>query len=193
MAPPLPPTDKRMKRTPTVFPEVLPGEQGHGWQVEPQPGGTGIGGWTEIKTRRMAVPLTSDQQAENIRVHELAHAKWTPSRSTPPAICKRHGISMDALQRAEDMRVGYGLIESGVSGYALGALGEADFTNLRTQAAQLLAAGNPQARMLIAKQVAFATVSSAMTRDRDRLIGLADEVGGGEMRELVGQVAEAAE
>jgi hypothetical protein len=168
-----------MKRTPTVFPEVLAGEQGQGWHVEPHLGGDGVGDWTDGRAKQMGVPLDPEVQAQNIRAHELGHAKWTPTRSSPTTICKRHGISMEALQRAEDLRVGYGLIDSGVDSYALGALSEADFAALRKEGP--------------VKRLAFAVVSSAMTRDRDRIIELAEEVGGPEVGALVRQVAAAAE
>jgi hypothetical protein len=121
-----------MIRTPTVFPEILSGTAGQGWTVGPHAAQDGVGGWTDVRTRQMGVPLAPHIHVQNIRAHELAHAKWTPTRSSPPAICKRHGITMEALQRAEDLRVGYGLIDSGVTSYRLGALDESDFAALRT-------------------------------------------------------------
>ena len=155
----------------TVFPEILTGRAGQGWTVEGHAAQGGVGGWTDARSKRMGVPLDPTVQAQNIRAHELAHAKWTPSRLTPTALCTRHGVSMEALQRAEDLRVGYGLIDSGVTSYAEGAYREEEFAALRAAGTELIARGG-EAR--VAKQLAFAVTSVAMTQDRARLIALAD-------------------
>jgi hypothetical protein len=140
----------------------------------------------------MVVPVDATLAARNIRAHELAHATWTPTRS-PASICKANGVTHDALQRAEDCRIGYGLIDSDVPGYGLGTLTDEDVARLEKDGRQLLADHGDAIRDSIAKRLSFQTVSMAMTVDRARLIDLADKLGGEPMRSLVEHVAEAAE
>jgi hypothetical protein len=140
----------------------------------------------------MVVPVDATLAARNIRAHELAHATWTPTRS-PASICRAHGVSHDALQRAEDCRIGYGLIDSDVPGYALGTLTDEDVARLEQEGQQMLVEHGDAIRDTIARRLSYQVVSLAMTVDRTRLIDLADRIGGEPMRSLVEHVAEAAE
>ena len=181
-----------MNRTPTVFPESLPEGRGAGWRVRPHFGEGGPAAWTDLKSRQMSVPLDSTLSAQNIRAHELAHATWTPARS-PASICKRSGISFDALQRAEDCRIGYGLTDGEVPGYALGILTDDEVAKLEKDGQQLLEQHGDAIRDVIAKRLSFQVVSMAMTADKEKILDLADQFGGEPLRSLVEQVAEVAE
>jgi len=175
-----------------VFPESLPGERGVGWRVQPQLGQQNPAGWTDINKRQMVVPVDATLAARNIRAHELAHATCTPTRS-PASICRAHSVSHDALQRAEDCRIGYGLIDSDVPGYEVGTLTDEDIASLEKEGQQLLAEHGDAIRDSIAKRLSFQVVSMAMTVDRAWLVELAEKLGGEPMRSLIEHVAEAAE
>ena len=140
----------------------------------------------------MVVPVDVTLAARIIRAHELAHATWTPTRS-PASICSAYGVTHDALQRAEDCRLGYGLIDSDVPDYWSGTLTDEDVARLEQEGQQLLAEHGDGIRDSIAKRLAFQVVSLAMTVDRARLIDLADKLGSDPMRSLAKHVAEAAE
>ena len=181
-----------MNRTPNVFPESLPEGRGVGWRVQPHLGDGGPAGWTDIKRRQMNVPLDATMASRNIRAHELAHATWTPARS-PASICRSYGVSPEALQRAEDCRIGYGLIDSEVSDYGLGTLTDDDVARLEAEGQELLAQHGDTIRDALAKRLSFQVVSMAMTSDKARLVNLAERLGGDPLRSLVDQVAEVSE
>ncbi len=181
-----------MRRTPNVFPESLPAERGIGWRVQPHLADGSRAGWTDIKKRQMGVPLDASIASRNIRAHELAHASWTPAR-TPTSICKRAGVSYEALQRAEDCRIGYGLIDSGVADYSAGTLTDEDIAKLEAEGQRLVAEHGPSVLTALAKRLSLQVVSMAMTEDKDRILGLVERVGGEPLRALVENVAEVAE
>ncbi len=181
-----------MRRTPNVFPESLPAARGIGWRVQPHLADGSRAGWTDIKKRQMSVPLDATIASRNIRAHELAHASWTPARS-PTSICKRAGVSYEALQRAEDCRIGYGLIDSGVTDYVAGTLSDEDIATLEAEGKRLLVEHGPSVLTALAKRLSHQVVSMAMTEDKDRILGLAERVGGEPLRALVENVAEVAE
>ena len=181
-----------MRRTPNVFPESLPASRGIGWRVQPHLADGSRAGWTDIKKRQMSVPMDATIASRNIRAHELAHASWTPARS-PLSICKRAGVSYEALQRAEDCRIGYGLIDSGVTDYVAGTLSDEDIAQLEADGQRLLAEHGPAVLTALAKRLSHQVVSMAMTEDKDRILGLAERVGGEPLRALVENVAEVAE
>ena len=137
-------------------------------------------------------PVDATIASRNIRAHELGHASWTPARS-PTSICKRAGVSFEALQRAEDCRIGYGLIDSGVTDYAAGTLTEEDIARLEAEGQRLVAEHGPSVLTALAKRLSHQVVSMAMTEDKDRILGLAERVGGEPLRALVENVAEVAE
>ena len=141
-----------MRRTPNVFPESLPAARGIGWRVQPHLADGSRAGWTDIKKRQMSVPLDASIASRNIRAHELAHASWTPARS-PTSICKRAGVSYEALQRAEDCRIGYGLIDSGVTDYVAGTLTDEDIATLEAEGKRLLDEHGPSVLTALAKRL----------------------------------------
>ena len=181
-----------MRRTPDVFPESLPAARGKGWTVQAHLPGDGRAGWTDIKKRQMGVPVDATIASRNIRAHELGHASWTPAR-TPTSICKRAGVSYEALQRAEDCRVGYGLIDSGVTDYLAGTLTDEDIARLEAEGKRLLTEHGPSVLTALAKRLSHQVVSMAMTEDKDRILDLADRLGGATLRDLVANVADVAE
>ena len=181
-----------MRRTPNVFPESLPAARGKGWKVQSHLPGDGRAGWTDIKKRQMSVPLDATIASQNIRAHELGHASWTPAR-TPTSISKGAGVSYEALQRAEDCRIGYGLIDSGVTDYAVGTLTDGDIATLEAEGQRLLTEHGPSVLTALAKRLSHQVVSMAMTEDKDRILDLADRLGGATLRDLVANVADVAE
>jgi hypothetical protein len=181
-----------MRRTPNVFPESLPAERGIGWHVQPHLADGSRAAWTDIKKRQMSVPLDSSVASRNIRAHELAHASWTPARS-PTSVCRRAGISFEALQRAEDCRIGYGLIDSGVTDYASGTLTDDDLARLEADGHRLLDEHGKALLVALARKLSFQVVSMVMTEDKDRILDLADRLGGEPLRAIVENVAEIAE
>lgn len=75
---------------------------GRTWTVADSPTG---GGGTDTKRADMFAPLGSTETERMIRNHELIHARITPRTNAGDA-AKKHGVSVDALQWAEDYRVG---------------------------------------------------------------------------------------
>ena len=88
---------------PTVFPEVL--KDGSRYTVR-----SGHPASTDKLNRSIIVPYGMDPCDTFIRLHELGHAKWTPAVD-PAVTCKKYGVSMGALQAAEDCRVHIGLLQ----------------------------------------------------------------------------------
>lgn len=78
------------------LPEVVAPEPGP-WTVLHEPSG----GHASPEQRVFSAPLTADAWARAVRVHELAHCRWSPARPDPEA----HGVSLAALLAAEDARV----------------------------------------------------------------------------------------
>lgn len=112
---------------------------GHQWDVEPGPG--------SINTveRRLLVPLDASDSARHVRNHETAHAKITP-RHPAKVLAHKYGISMDALQAVEDLRVHRFLKHCGIA--RAGVLSQPEMDGLiqrchhsRREVALLLVAG----------------------------------------------------
>jgi hypothetical protein len=87
------------------LPEALPTRDGQDpekpWDVGEI---VGQGGRTDNPGRQMLVPLDNEDISRNIRRHEMGHGRWSPVEN-PNALAARHGVSVEALQRAEDLRV----------------------------------------------------------------------------------------
>lgn len=81
-------------------PAAIDGRQ---WTVSDAP--HGFSGGTDTKRADMFAPLASTPTARMIRNHELIHARITPRVNVSDA-AKKHGVTVDALQWAEDYRVG---------------------------------------------------------------------------------------
>ena len=86
------------------IPEALDGKI---WDVK-----TGSGSCDTV-SRIMRVPLGNSDADRFIRNHEMGHAKITP-RISPMKQCKKYGVSIDALQVCEDLRVHHFLENRGV-------------------------------------------------------------------------------
>jgi len=81
---------------------------GHPWVVR---SGTGS---CDTVDRKLLVPLSESDQDRFIRNHEVAHAKITP-RVPAYKQCRKFGITMEAMQAVEDMRVHHFLRKAGVA------------------------------------------------------------------------------
>jgi hypothetical protein len=81
---------------------------GHSWVVR---SGTGS---CDTVDRKLLVPLSESDQDRFIRNHEVAHAKITP-RVAAYKQCRKFGITMEAMQAVEDMRVHLFLRKAGVA------------------------------------------------------------------------------
>jgi hypothetical protein len=57
-------------------------------------------GMTELRERKMFVPLSARPEAKGIRQHELAHVKWTPKGKRFP-----RDIENSTIQQCEDARI----------------------------------------------------------------------------------------
>ena len=84
-----------MNLTCSPIPEALDGNK---WDVK-----NGSGSCDTV-SRVMRVPLGSSDADRFIRNHEMAHAKITP-RQSPKKQCEKYGVSIDAMQVCEDLRV----------------------------------------------------------------------------------------
>lgn len=64
-------------------------------------------GSTTPAEHRMALPLDAapDDGGRYTTLHELAHAKWTPSGASPHKLAKKHKCTVADLQFAEDFRI----------------------------------------------------------------------------------------
>ena len=91
---------------PTAFPEVL--KDGGDYRVLPGQPGQGV---TNRRTKTMIVPVADTDTDRFVRLHELAHAKWTPAED-PSAFCIKFKVDEDVLQAAEDCRIHLGLLSS---------------------------------------------------------------------------------
>jgi len=96
--------DNYMTRTSTPLPEAVDGRR---WDVQ-----EGSGSCDTVQ-REMRVPLGVDAASRSVRNHEMAHAKITP-RVSAIKQCTKFGVSMEALQVCEDMRVSLFLRSRGI-------------------------------------------------------------------------------
>jgi hypothetical protein len=76
---------------------------GRRWTVAGSPGD--LAGATDTKKANLFAPLSDTPTARLVRNHELGHARLTP-RMSADALCKRHGVTMEAIQWSEDSRIG---------------------------------------------------------------------------------------
>lgn len=88
-----------------IFPEALVGKRGEKWKVSEAPGWSGA---TEVGKKIMFIPGADDPIAHNIRLHELAHATWSPKENAL-MFARKWGVTPEAVQRAEDARIGIAL------------------------------------------------------------------------------------
>ena len=86
-----------MKRPKMSLPEAV---DGFGWTHQATPNS----GSVDLLNRVFCAPIEDTPEARFIRLHELAHARWTPRKSAASA-AKKACVSFDALQVAEDARI----------------------------------------------------------------------------------------
>ena len=98
-----------------ALPEAV---DGFGWTHQATPNS----GSVDLINHIFCAPIEDTPEARFIRLHELAHARWTPRTSATKA-AKKAGVSFDALQVCEDARIQLKLHGTGVNESALtGAL-----------------------------------------------------------------------
>jgi hypothetical protein len=118
-------------------------------------------GAMDPEQRIMSVPLGTSGGDRHVRAHELAHVKITPKVQAHKQ-CKKFGVTNDALQCCEDLRVHSYLHRCGVP--ATGILSQ------------------PEADVLIAKHkddlrsLATLLISSLFTADYPRLVATLEKV-----------------
>ena len=88
---------KNKKVVVSPLPEALDGDK---WQVAHT---DGMGGCS-TRHKRMMTPAGDNPRDEFVRLHEMAHARFTPKQN-PASLAKRNGISVDVMQVAEDARM----------------------------------------------------------------------------------------
>lgn len=74
-----------------------------GWVVNPAPLARGLA-YTDFSLHEMALPEGDSDQAKAVRVHEMVHARISPT-SVPQALIEQLGVSTNAIRIAEEMRV----------------------------------------------------------------------------------------
>lgn len=88
-------------QTNKVVPSAIDGRD---WQVNQE--NADMMGATDLKRAKMSAPRGDNATARMVRIHELMHAKITP-KTDPQKAAEAGGCSIDALQWAEDTRVGF--------------------------------------------------------------------------------------
>lgn len=76
-----------------------------GWEAIPTPLQRGAS-YTDFSTHEIAVPEGESPQAQAVRLHELIHARISPS-SVPAALMTQLGISPSSVRIAEEVRVNW--------------------------------------------------------------------------------------
>ena len=76
-----------------------------GWEAIPVPLHRGSS-YTDFASHEIAVPAGESPQAEAVRLHELIHARISPS-SVPAALMTQLGISPSSVRIAEEIRVNW--------------------------------------------------------------------------------------
>ena len=78
------------------LPEAIDGER---WSVDSssQPR-------VDLGKRQMFVPMSDSETDHHVRLHEMAHAKWTPKKS-PAKEAEKIGVTPELLQSCEDYRM----------------------------------------------------------------------------------------
>jgi hypothetical protein len=95
-----------MKTSNRPIPEAIDGLP---WTVTitpPSNHGSGIlYGVTDLGAHRMTLPPEEHPSARYVRLHELAHAKWTPRNVPPHRAAKLAKATITDVQAAEDLRI----------------------------------------------------------------------------------------
>jgi hypothetical protein len=117
---------------------------------------------TDTKGRTMLVPATDTDQGQYLRAHEMAHAKISP-RVHANALCKKHGITSDAMQVCEDIRVNSFLKSRRIDRF--GCIGSQDMCTALVK----MIASEP-------RKLAGLLLASECTDDYDRVEAAIDEI-----------------
>lgn len=83
-----------------AYPELLQNEQ---WSVEEDARRPRV----EFKRRTMSVPLSSSTADRFVRLHEMAHVKWTPRNKSAARCAAKLGCPEMFVQCAEDARMAF--------------------------------------------------------------------------------------
>jgi hypothetical protein len=92
------------------LPEAIDGER---WSID-----TSSQAQVNLESRQMFVPLSDSAADHYVRLHEMAHVKWTPNKS-PHKEAHKIGVSHGLLQSCEDYRMHYLLAEQAKMGREL--------------------------------------------------------------------------
>ena len=130
------------------LPESVDGQR---WTVR---SGTGS---CDTVDRKLLVPLSESDQDRFIRNHEVAHAKITP-RVPAYKQCRKFGITMEAMQAVEDMRVHFFLIKARVA-----MTGDLTYDDARTLVSRTITSE---------RHLALGLVSAWDTEDSNRIINI---------------------
>jgi hypothetical protein len=76
-----------------------------GWEAIPAPLHRGAS-FTDFASHEIAVPMGESEQAKAVRLHELIHARISPS-TVPAALMTQLGISPESVRIAEEVRVNF--------------------------------------------------------------------------------------
>ncbi len=86
-----------------------------GWEAIPAPLQRGAS-FTDFASHEIAVPMGESSQAQAVRLHELIHARISPS-SVPAALMTQLGISPASVRIAEEVRVNWVAGQARKQGY----------------------------------------------------------------------------
>lgn len=92
------------------LPEAIDGER---WSID-----TSSQAQVNLESRQMFVPLSDSAADHYVRLHEMAHVKWTPNKN-PAKEAHKIGVSHGLLQSCEDYRMHYLLAEQAKMGREL--------------------------------------------------------------------------
>ena len=84
------------------MPEAITGTP---WIVIPQPQNAVVNGATDVKGNKMSLPDAGAPNERFVRLHELGHAKFTPSEANPTKLASRYKCKEVDIQVVEDMRI----------------------------------------------------------------------------------------
>lgn len=76
-----------------------------GWGVSPAPLARGLA-FTDFSSHEMSVPEGDSEQAKAVRLHEMLHARISPTQ-VPRAFLDQLGVSANSIRVAEEVRVNY--------------------------------------------------------------------------------------
>lgn len=102
------------------LPEAIDGQP---WSVQNQ-GNPRV----DLHARQMFVPLSESPEDHFVRLHEMAHTKWTPRSKDPMKEAAKIGVSWEIIQACEDMRMHELLFRNGFGPQLVGTNDEKELT-----------------------------------------------------------------